>query len=171
LLIIAATATGCASNIPVNISTAPAGNPTLESVRENSEQYVGTQVRWGGTIARVENKETETWVEIVTRELRKSGQPIASDETKGRFIARINGFLDPAVYEEGRQLTVAGTLEEAVSSRIGQFTYLYPVVRVETFYLWEKEPDDIQYVPAPPWYYDPWYPYRHPYYWYRPPYW
>jgi len=161
---------GCTSNIPLSIQNSPPENPGVESVRANTTDYVKRPVRWGGSIAKIENKQTETWVEIVEKELRRGGQPLTTDKSQGRFIARIQGFLDPEIYDKGRQLTVSGVLEQAVTRPIGDFTYLYPVVNVETFYLWEKESDAGLYDPAPywfyrSWYYDPWYsPYPYPYY-------
>lgn len=162
--------TGCASSIPQVIRIAPSNSPSLSVAREAAEQVVGTPVRWGGTIARIENKETETWIEVVDKELRKGGQPMDTDKSQGRFIARVVGFLDPAIYEKGRQITVSGSLEKPVVSRIGEFTYLFPVVKVDTHYLWEAKPDVVYYEPLPYWYYDPWFPYRHPGLFYGPSY-
>ena len=50
-------------------------------------------VRWGGAIASVENRRDETWIEIVER-------PLNTDKSAGRFLARVDGFLDPAVRVE-----------------------------------------------------------------------
>jgi outer membrane lipoprotein len=135
-----------------------------------ADKLVGTPVRWGGTIAQVDNKQNETWIELVQKDLRNSGQPLASDHSEGRFVARVAGFLDPAIYSKGREMTVAGTLDQPLPGRIGEFGYLFPVVKANTVYLWEKEPDVVYYDPMPYWYYDPWYPYRFPYHYY-PPYW
>lgn len=161
---------GCASGIPQAIRVPPPNNPSVNVVREAAAQMVGTQVRWGGVIARIENKETETWIEVVDKELRSNGQPLDTDKSRGRFIVRVTGFLDPAIYEKGRQITVAGTLEKPVVSHIGEFTYLFPVVKAESEFLWEQKPDVVYYEPLPYWYYDPWFPYRHPGLFYRSPY-
>jgi len=170
ILLLVLVLTGCASSIPQALRVAPSNNPSVSVARESAEQMVGTLVRWGGTIARIENKETETWLEVVDKELRSNGQPLDTDKSRGRFIARVAGFLDPAIYEKGRQLTVAGTLEKPVVRRIGEFTYLFPVVKVDHYYLWEAKPDVVYYEPLPYWYYDPWFSYRHPGFFYRPPY-
>lgn len=161
---------GCASTLPEAIRTPPPNSPAVNVARESGEQVVGAQIRWGGTIARIENKESETWIEIVDKELRRNGQPLETDRSKGRFIARIVGFLDPVIYEKGRQITVAGVLEKPVVSRIGEFTYLFPVVKVDNHYLWEIKPEVVYHEPLPYWYYDPWFPYRHPGFLHRAPY-
>lgn len=159
---------GCATGLPPDIADPPPNNPTLHDAQSKSEEFVGRAVRWGGTIASVQNKENETWIEVVARNLRRYGQPYESDATQGRFIARVGRFLDPAVYSDGRQITVAGLLEKPVLQPIGEFTYLYPVVNAATVHLWEPQREVIIYEPFPPWYYDPWY--GHPY-WYRYPPW
>lgn len=160
----------CTSTLPQALRVPPPNNPSVNIARERGEQMVGTAVRWGGTVARIENKETETWIEIVDKELRRNGQPMDTDQSRGRFIGRVPGFLDPVIYEKGRQITVAGLLEKPVVSRIGEFTYLFPVVKVDSHYLWETKPEVVYYEPLPYWYYDPWFPYRHPGFLHRPPY-
>lgn len=156
----------CATGLPPLISEPAADDPGLLAAQKEGDAYVGRQVRWGGTIATIENKESETWVEIVARALRRYGQPYESDKSIGRFIARVNGFLDPAIFSAGRQITISGKLEKSVIRPIGEFTYLYPVVDVDSYYLWETPKDIVIYEPMPPWHYDPWlgYPYfyRHP---------
>lgn len=159
---------GCATTgLPDAIKTAPTPDVGVAPVRQNPQAYIGQRVRWGGTIARVENREASTDLEVVARELGSSGRPRQSDRSAGRFIARVAGFLDPAVYSEGRQVTIAGTIVEETSARIGEHKYRYPVVNAETVYLWEPlrdVPDRYGYYYDP--FYDPfWYPWRPwPYY-------
>lgn len=157
----------CTYNVPTAISTPPPENPSVGEVRERGDAMVGRRVRWGGTIAAVTNKESDTWIEIVDRELRRNGQPLESDNSSGRFIARVPGFLDPAIYEKGRQITIAGTLDKPTISAIGEFSYLFPVVVVDSYQLWEPTPETFYIEPLPYWYYRPIhpgsYPYFHPY--------
>jgi outer membrane lipoprotein len=167
LLLVAVVAlAGCASTVPAPVRTSPPGAPTLAEVRGNVDPYVGRPVRWGGTVAAVENRARETWVEIVARELGSDGRPVEDDRSEGRFLARVGAFLDPAVYTEGRQVTVTGVVDGAMTRPIGNFPYLYPVVRAEMVYLWEPLPEWPPYYYDPWWFYDPWYPYPwryHPY--------
>ena len=159
---------GCASTLPKDITEAPPGNPSVAAVRADPQRFVGAQVRWGGTIAAVENRQHETWIEVVDRPLYSGGRPQSGDSSYGRFLARVAGFLDPAIYAKGRQITVAGTVEGSVTRPIGQYTYRFPVVAVRTHLLWEPLPERREYYdPFWPPYYDPWWPYyRYPY---RPP--
>lgn len=132
---------GCASNIPREIQDAPTENPTIREVRNNIDQYTGTAVRWGGSIASVENRQNETWIEVVATELGSYGRPLESDSSYGRFIVRIEKFLDPQIYAEGRELTVAGVVESRIARPIGEHSYTYPLVRASAYYLWPRYAD------------------------------
>lgn len=153
---------GCASNVPREIREAPVNNPGVAEVRVDTARFIGAQVRWGGTIAAVENRSTETRVEIVARALDGSGRPRETDRSPGRFIAVIDGFLDPIVYAEGRELTVTGVIAREETGSIGDHEYVFPVVQTGNYLLWPLRPE-LQPYDFPPWYYDPWYPW-HPYY-------
>lgn len=166
-IVMAMLVAGCTSYIPAPIRSAPPDSPPLAVVRDHPNDAVGKTVRWGGILAKVDNQQTETWVEIVDKSLGWNGAPLETDKSQGRFIARIAGFLDPIIYERGRRLTILGTIEPAVTHRIGDFTYLFPVVLVSEHHLWAPEPDIVYYEPWPIWH-DPWYPRPFPYH-YGPP--
>ncbi|MCW8829726.1 MAG: Slp family lipoprotein [Gammaproteobacteria bacterium] len=164
---------GC-SSVPEQVRTAPSDAPDLTQVRlAPAEAYLGAEVRWGGTINRVDNRQDMTLVEIVARELYRDGEPKQVDTSPGRFIAHINGFLDPAIYASGRRLTVVGRISDSLERELDQMRYRYPVVKVREYHLWPQpvERDDPLYYD--PWMYDPWYPW-HPWYpgypWHRYPY-
>jgi len=126
---------------------------------------VGERVRWGGDIVATTPRAGETCFEVVAKPLDRRARPRPVDETTGRFIACAAGFRDPAVYADGRELSVVGTVEALERGKVGDATYVYPRVRAEAVHLWPERP------PSPPVvFYDPWpgpfwapYPY---YYWY-----
>ncbi|WP_295878741.1 Slp family lipoprotein [uncultured Thiohalocapsa sp.] len=170
---------GCAAQMPQNLRT-PAAALTPGDARAAPERHLGSTVRWGGTILAVRNTATETDVEILARALDAAGRPEpdapTADAAAGRFIARFNGFLDPAQYPEGRQLTVTGVLAGVETRAVGEYPYRYPVVAATAKHLWPEPTAAADW----PWYPDPWlgppwpglgpYPwYRDP--WYRPWYW
>ena len=156
---------GCASKPPEAISKIPAENPALAKVLTNVNQYMGTEIRWGGEISKVENRADKTWIEVVRRELWGDGKPKVDGASDGRFIADIAGFADPVVYEVGRLFTVVGVIIDKVERPIGDFDYLFPVVKVEGSYLWEK-PETVLYpnYRPPYWRYDIRYYHGGPYY-------
>lgn len=162
--IIVAITAGCASNIPELIRKDPPTKIEISEARLNPKGLVGSRVRWGGNIVAVENFKTYTLLEILGRPLSENGRPDDSAKSKGRFLARVQGFLDPEENPKGRLMSVTGSLSETIKKRIGEYLYDYPVVDAEARYLWPEE----EVYPYPyyrdPFYY-PWYPYGywHPY--------
>lgn len=166
---------GCASNLPAPIREAPADNPALRAVRQAPEQFVGRRVRWGGTVAGVDNRADGTCLELVGRDLLSSGRPRQRDRSEGRFLACTDRFLDPLIYSQGRAVTVGGEISGVETRRVGDYPYRYPVVRADAVHLWEPEPESSRALDDDPFWYTPWpgyypYPYPHPFYGY-PPYW
>jgi outer membrane lipoprotein len=146
---------GC-SSMPAAIRGDFSASPSLPGVQASLEQWRGQRVRWGGQVARVKNRATETWVEVVARRLDADGLP--GGPSQGRFFAVFKGFLDPAHFTPGRELTVVGRVKDLVVEKIGDYPYQFPVVSVEAYHLWPP--------PRPaaeiPYWYDPWYPFLYP---------
>lgn len=121
------------------IPDAPANNPRLAQVHTRPNDYRGLAVRWGGTIVEVENRARETVLLIMGQPLDDDGEPRPNGASQGRFMAKVNGFLDPVVYSVGRSVTVVGTLVGAEARKIGSYTYRYPVVAAEAYHLWPQQ--------------------------------
>lgn len=123
----------------------------LAQVSTASGTYAGREVQWGGSIEKLENHAQETWLEIVERPLSDNGRPRESDQSDGRFIAKVAGFLDPVVYTRGRSVTVTGSVEGDISRSIGGYNYRYVTVKATSARLWAPR------APAPVrhYYYDP----------------
>lgn len=154
---------GCAAQLPPAISEAPPGSPGVAEVRAAPEGHRGAAVRWGGTLAEVRNRAEVTELEIVARPLAGSGRPREGDGSEGRFIARVPGFLDPAIHARGRLITVAGRVAGVRRGTVGEYPYRFPVVEASAHHLWEPLPDPPR---AAPCWYDPWYPFGcSPYHW------
>ncbi|NMH61333.1 Slp family lipoprotein [Alteromonas ponticola] len=111
------------------------------------EQVKGSMARWGGVIVNVENKSQKTFVEIAHFPLNHYGKPNTSQNTVGRFKARINGFIDPIMFEEGRTVTFVGHLDDPMSGMVGEQPYIYPTLAVDDYYIWRKESEyDVSHV-------------------------
>ncbi len=137
---------GCAS-VPEGIEDPGRDSPDLATVRGAPEAHQGETVRWGGTIAAVDNREDETLIAVVARDLQRHGQPREGDTTPGRFLARIDGFLDPAIYRTGRPITVRGTVDGTRKRAVGDYEYDHVVVATTGHHLWPqptaRERDDL----------------------------
>lgn len=168
-LLLALLLAGCASNIPEQIRSEKGSQITPDEARQQAETFAGQNVRWGGEIISIENKADFTHLTILARRLDVDGQPISSGNHQGRFIAEIDRFLEPSQYPVGREITVFGSFDRTITRKIGEYSYIHPVVKVTTFHLWPEpipaEPD-YWYDPWDPW--GPWGPwgpwYSHPYY-------
>ena len=165
LIVLATLIAGCAT-VPQSIQGAPERSATPAQVAEHIDAFKGQRVRWGGTIAAVRNLADSTEVAVVARPLQSDGRPEEDAASQGRFLAVVNGFLDPAVYTAGRTFTVVGTVSGIETRKVGDYSYPYPTVQVTGTHLWAPLPKATYDEPGPfwydPWYY-PWYPY--PYYW------
>jgi outer membrane lipoprotein len=131
----------CQSTVPIEIREPPPDSPLLTQVRENVRAFEAVRVRWGGTIVSIKNRENDTLIEVLGKELGSDGEPVAADDILGRFMVRVEGFLDPAIYRPSRDVTVYGSLEKPIEGTVGDRPYTFPVVRSQTLYLWPDEPD------------------------------
>ena len=150
----------CASNIPVEIRQSE-NNLSINAVRNDVNRFMGQYVRWGGTITNVENNESDSWIEIVGRNLNSFGRPVYSDDSLGRFLVRFDGFIDPAIFKSDRRITIYGVVENRVVRQIDEHPYTYPLIKAEKYYLWSEN----TYYRHPHYAYHRYY---HPYYFYHP---
>ncbi len=133
LLMISAAFTGCAS-IPKPLAGDYPGI-TPEAV---SDTNVGVPVRWGGTIIATNTKQDKTCIEVLGRELDYQARPIFDDTSEGRFIACKNGFQDPQIFRQGREVTITGRVDNLETREVGEYEYRYPVVATDVLYLWPE---------------------------------
>ena len=133
-------------------------NLTYGSLASRTDEAKGKIVLLGGTIVQTVPKPNQTEVEVVQKQLSSSGEPYLTDKSEGRFLVVVNRFLDPAIYRSGRDITVAGEVQESVIRRLGEIDYRYPVITGMELYLWKEPIHPRPYPYGYPWG-DP-YPYR-----------
>lgn len=152
------------SSCAINQPSPPSGELPVSSVTVKEAQGMSSStlsdnllVRWGGTIARIDNrKDGTTLLEIVSRPLYGGGRPIHNDRSEGRFLAVINSFLDPEIVKTGRDITVLGRLEGLENGKIGESEYTFPRLAAVNYRYWKPRSA------APPGHFPHWYayPYR-----------
>jgi outer membrane lipoprotein len=153
---------GCAT-YPEQVKVAQ--GTTLVSYQSATQGGVqqGT-ARWSGVIAKIQNNPTDTKLEVVYFESSSQGRPKVGDETPGRFVAYVKGFLDPVVYQAGKSVTVLGQLSQPEAGKVDEYQYVYPVIQQSKVYLWPKqqetrvdviEPFPMWRAPYPYWGYGP----------------
>lgn len=97
-------------------------------------------VNWGGVVVSIMYESDDTWIDLLAFSLLPSGRPDLASGPTGRFYARVDDILDPAVYRVGRQVTVSGNMERSLRRSIGGEQYAFPVVHASRVELWYLAP-------------------------------
>ncbi|MCG7495808.1 Slp family lipoprotein [Vibrio sp. Of7-15] len=104
-----------------------------------ADESVVFDVRLGGVIASIDNMADKTRIEIVNLPLTSSGKPDIKQEPNDRFIAYVDGFLEPVSYAEGRLITVVGTSAGYENNKVGEYSSTVPVIEAYGHQLWRVE--------------------------------
>jgi outer membrane lipoprotein len=112
---------------------------TPRGVTAKPQPATGKSVQWGGTIVSTANLQNSTQIEVLAYPLDSSGRPNTDRAAQGRFILERSGYLEPASYAAGRQVTVVGTVSGTRTGRVGEADYVYPVVAAKQLHLWPTE--------------------------------
>jgi outer membrane lipoprotein len=146
-----------------------AGQPLpFPLLAQNPMAYAGRTVILGGYLIDVLNENNVTRLLVLQSPLGGGEEPGDRDASEGRFMVVYPGFLDPAVFEKNRRVTVAGTVTGSTTETVDGLAYAYPTLTLREIHMWE---DEVYPRPYPPAYYDPFYygprwpyrPYRYPY--------
>jgi len=98
------------------------------------------QVRWGGRIVEVLPTPKSTCIEILGMPLDTRARPFNLDHDIGRFRACKTGFLDPAIFIAGREITITGTIAGEDTRQLGEYAYRMPRIEVGEILLWPERP-------------------------------
>lgn len=127
--------TACAG-LPSAVRNVPVEDVSYKEASQNLDRYKGTSVRWGGLIIDVDNQENYTLVQVLSYPLNFYGRPQVTKPSEGRFVIKSSEFLDPAIYEKDREITVAGALEGNIDRTVGNKTVHVPLIMSAAHYLW-----------------------------------
>lgn len=144
---------GCAGVISDPVAKQVNQRASLEAVKVQPTNFEGDMILWTGQIVSTENLKEGTRIEIVQKPAAFNRRPRVSDATEGRFLALADEYLDPTIYERGREVSVAGRLDGQKTLPLGETEYTYPLVRVQELHLWPVRPPRV-YVRS-----DYWHPY------------
>lgn len=98
----------------------------------------GARVRWGGQIVETVSGPSGTCIYALARPLDHSARPRVASSGIGGFVACRQDVDDLAALEQGREITVTGTLNGAVMATIGDVDYTYPRIAADSLYLWPE---------------------------------
>jgi len=127
---------GCASVFPPEEMKTLDGDIRFEDLQKHPTAFEGRSVLLGGVIIETQPLSGKTVLVISQRELDFDRKPIADEESKGRFMVSSTQFLDPAIYREGRKITVIGKVTGEVVRPIDGVPYRYPVIQKVSLHLW-----------------------------------
>ena len=139
LLAIVVMAGGCAPVISQEALKTVDDELRFEAVLENPETYLGATVLLGGDVIETVPLAGKTQMVVLQRPLGFRNKPSKEKGSKGRFIVVAKGFMDPAIYRSGRQVTVVGTVAGKDVRPIGEIEYAYPLIDMTELYLWPLE--------------------------------
>ena len=155
-------ASGCAPVISKGLRAQIDKEILFEEVIKDPEAYQGKIVVWAGVIIGSKNRKEGTLLEVLQKPADMVGRPKDVDRSGGRFLALYNGYLDMAIYAQGREVTVAGEIKGKRALPLDEIEYTYPLISVKEIHLWSPESKD-RVCPYPYWHYYPW--------WWYYPYW
>lgn len=142
---------GCVT-VPADIrGTTDTPQMNLQVVQGAPQLYVGQESRFGGKVVSVTNEQNKTKLEIATVPLDEGARPILGAASVGRIHAYVNGFVDP-VDLRGQLVTVVGPITGAEKGTIGQSSYNFITVDVNSYKRWHLS----QQVVMPPQPIGPW---------------
>jgi outer membrane lipoprotein len=98
-----------------------------------------TDLQWGGVIIATRNLSQASEVEILAYPLDDQGLPTTSAASMGRFIARLDDYLEAADYTAGRLVTATGQFLEVRMGQVGEAEYRFPILNCDDLALWPKE--------------------------------
>ena len=127
----------CSHSVPFKLSDRQ-GEPLPSAAIRSPAAGEGSSVLWGGMITEVKffpNDVTE--LTILQSSLNPDKTPDLNT-TYGQFMAWIPTLLDPALYQNGSQVTLAGEVVGEQTQPMGPIQYTYPLVFVKGIRLWDQ---------------------------------
>jgi len=143
-------------------------------LRQESSLYIGKLYILGGIIAKTRVSDEGSLIEVIYVPVNSRGYLKESAPSNWRFLAMYRGdeFLDPLIFDEKREVTIAGEFKGTRKGMIDEMEYTFPLFEIKEIHLWEVTRDrDTYFYPEyyPPVFfrYRPYYP-SYPYYlwWY-----
>lgn len=129
----------CAHVISKEYATTAEMDIPFQQIIRNTDAYLNKLFIFGGIIAETKITSTGTEIEVVQTPLDRLGNIIDRDISGGRFIITTTEYLDPLIYRNGRDVTVAGILTGSQKRLLGKIEYVYPSFNAKELYLWKEE--------------------------------
>lgn len=111
---------------------------SLAMVSENPMAFIDQHLIVGGVVMAIENGVEGSILEVMEWRLNRWGQPSSLDDAGRRFLVKTSEMLDPAIYEPGTLVTLAGNVLGHEARLLGEHEYDYPVFNLTEIHLWKS---------------------------------
>lgn len=135
LLFIIVSLFGCAHIVSDELRQKADGEQQMPVLFKDPDSFKGRIVILGGVIVSSTNTKEGTYIEVLQKPLDYCGRPKDTDTSFGRFIILYEGYLDTAVYSQGREVTVAGEVIGKTIQPLGEIQYHYPLIKSKEIHL------------------------------------
>lgn len=126
---------GCAHVISKELREKADKELSFADLLKDPDRYVGRFVILGGIIVSSSNTEEGTYIEVVQNPLDSRGRPEYTDVSGGRFLILSEGYLDSAIYSQGKEVTVVGKVIGKRVRPLGEIQYTYPLIKSSEIHL------------------------------------
>jgi outer membrane lipoprotein len=131
---------GCASVISSKSRKLVDRSVSFTDLLNDPARYNGHFVMLGGGIVTLWNKSNGAdELELVQLKINDRGEIVDATVSEGRFFAMSSTFLDPAIYQPGRLVTLVGEVQGTKTVQIGERESVYPVLLIKELHLWKPE--------------------------------
>jgi outer membrane lipoprotein len=131
----------CAHVISKELRDKAYGELPTSALFKDPDKFKGRIVILGGVIVSSTNAQEGTYIEVLQKPLDYSGRPEDTDASHGRFIIFSEGYLETAIYSQGREITVAGEVIGKELHPLGEIQYTYPLIKSKELHLFEHRYD------------------------------
>lgn len=128
---------GCTPSFPRDLLDRVDRRVTFRELLRDPENFKGAWVMLGGVIIACKSAQDGTDLEILQTPLDNDGRPRDMDKSEGRFMVHSQAFLDPAVYQRGRLISLIGEAAGGKSMPLDASVYQYPVLNAKALQLWK----------------------------------
>ena len=138
----------------------------FEALKAAPDKFKGRVIVLGGKVLTAKRLKEGTQIEVLQLPLDGADAPIMTlSQSKGRFLAYHEAFLDPATIPEGTAVSMIVEVTGARTLPLDEVDYTYPTLKIRTIKVWPAQRD----MPWPGPYYP--YMYRYPYHPFYPRWW
>ncbi|MBI3810175.1 MAG: Slp family lipoprotein [Nitrospirae bacterium] len=154
---------GCIASelVTMEMASQIARDIPFEALKAEPDKFKGRVMVLGGKVLAAKRLKEGTQIEVLQLPLDGADAPIMTlPQSKGRFLAYHEAFLDPATIPKGTAVSMIVEITGSKTLPLDEVDYAYPTLKIRTLKVWPEQ----RYLSWPGPYYP--YMYRYPYHFY-----